>query len=167
MLREMLLGTAAGAVGTIALDAATYADMAVRARPSSSVPAEIAGRLAEKAGLDLGSDEAEQNRKSGLGALSGYVVGLGVGTAYGLIRPHLKEVSKARAGIALGLAAMARSAVPCRRAGRDRADHLGARRLGLGHHSAPRLRPHDRCGVRCLQRLIVMSVRSWKGCYVE
>ena len=112
MLREMLLGTAAGAVGTIALDAVTYADMAVRARPSSSVPAEIAGRLAEKAGLDLGSDEAEQNRKSGLGALSGYVVGLGVGTAYGLVRTHLGDVSKTRAGIVLGLAAMAGSDVP-------------------------------------------------------
>ena len=114
MLREMLLGTAAGAVGTIALDAVTYADMAVRARPSSSVPAEVVGRLAERerAGVDLGSGETEQNRKSGLGALSGYVVGLGVGTAYGLVRTHLGDVSKTRAGIVLGLAAMAGSDVP-------------------------------------------------------
>lgn len=112
MLREVLMGTAAGAVGTVALNAATYADMAVRARPSSSVPAEVAGTLAERAGVDLGSDEAEQNRKSGLGALSGYVVGLGVGTAYGLVRPHLGDVSKTRAGVVLGLAAMAGSDVP-------------------------------------------------------
>ena len=60
MLREVLLGTAAGAVGTAALNAATYTDMAVRARPPSSVPAEVAGKLAEKAGVDLGSDEEAQ-----------------------------------------------------------------------------------------------------------
>jgi hypothetical protein len=76
------------------------------------VPAEVAGRLAEKAGLDLGSDETEQNRKSGLGALAGYVVGLGVGAAYRLVGPHLGDVSKTRAGIVLGLAAMARCDAP-------------------------------------------------------
>ena len=112
MLRDTLMGTAAGAVGTVALNAATYADMAIRGRPSSSVPAEVAGKLAEKAGLDLGSDETGQNRKSGLGALSGYAVGLGVGTVYGLVRPHLGDVSRTRAGVVLGLAAMAGSDVP-------------------------------------------------------
>jgi hypothetical protein len=112
MLREMLLGTAARALGTVALNTATYADMAVRARPASSVPTEVAGRLAERTGVDLGSDETAHNRKSGLGALSGYVVGLGVGTAYGLVRPHLGSVSRARAGAVLGLAAMAGSDVP-------------------------------------------------------
>jgi hypothetical protein len=112
VLREILLGTTAGAVGTVALNAVTYADIAVRARPASSVPAEVAGRLAEKAGMDLGTDEAEQNRKSALGALSGFGVGLGVGTAYGLARTLLKEVSAPRAGVFLGLAAMAGSDVP-------------------------------------------------------
>jgi hypothetical protein len=58
------------------------------------------------------SDETAQNRKSGLGALSGYMVGLGIGTAYGLIRPHLGGVSKMRAGVVPGLAAMAGSDVP-------------------------------------------------------
>jgi hypothetical protein len=112
MLREVLMGTAAGAVGTVALNAATNADMALRGRPSSGVPAEVAGKLAERAGVDLGSGETEQNRKSGLGALSRYVVGLGVGTAYGLVRPYLRGVSKTRAGVVLGLAAMAGSDVP-------------------------------------------------------
>jgi hypothetical protein len=112
MLRDVLLGTAAGAVGTVALNTTTYADMALRGRPSSSVPAEVAGKLAEKAGIELSSDETDQNRRSGLGALSGYVVGLGVGTAYGLVRSHLGDVSKMRAGIVLGLAAMAGSDVP-------------------------------------------------------
>jgi hypothetical protein len=110
------MGTAAGAVGTVALNATTYADMAIRGRPSSSVPAEVAAKLAGKAGLDLSAGAADeqtvQNRKSGLGALSGYAVGLGVGTAYGLIRPALGDVSTARAGALLGLAAMAGSDVP-------------------------------------------------------
>ena len=118
MLREALTGAAAGAVGTVALNAATYADMAINGRPASSVPAEVAGGLAKKAGIDLSAegedpdDEAEQNRRSGLGALMGYVTGLGVGAAYGLIRPHLGGVSRPVAGFGLGLAAMAASDVP-------------------------------------------------------
>ena len=39
-------------------------------------------------------------------------MGLGIGAAYGLIRAGLKDVSKPRAGIALGLPAMAGSDVP-------------------------------------------------------
>jgi hypothetical protein len=48
--------------------------MAVRGRPSSGVPSEVARKLAEKAGIDLtdgGSDDTAQNRESGLGALLG------------------------------------------------------------------------------------------------
>src|SRR5919197_905845 len=93
MLRNRLLGTAAGAVGTVALNVATYADMAIRGRPSSNVPARMVGVLADKAGIPLSAggegsdDEKVQNRQSGLGALFGYMTGLGVGTAYGLLRP--------------------------------------------------------------------------------
>lgn len=113
MIREVLIGAAAGAVGTLALNAVTYADMAIWGRPSSGVPAEVAGKLAGKAGLDLsGDDETTRNRKSGLGALSGYVVGLGVGAAYGAIHPHLAGASSAKAGVALGIAVMAGSDVP-------------------------------------------------------
>jgi hypothetical protein len=116
MLREALTGTAAGAAGTVALNVTTYADMAIRGRPSSSVPSQVAGKLAEKAGISLGSegsdDQTAQNRKSGLGALMGYVTGLGVGTAYGLIRPRLGDVSIPFAAVGLGLAAMAGSDVP-------------------------------------------------------
>lgn len=113
ILRSLLIGTAAGAVGTVALNATTYADMVLRGRPASSVPSQVVERLAEKAGADLsGDDEATQNRKSGLGALSGYAVGLGVGAAYGLVRPLLGDVSAPRAGVVLGLAAMAGSDVP-------------------------------------------------------
>lgn len=112
-MRGVLTGLLAGAAGTVALNAATYSDMALRGRPSSSVPAQVAGTLAGKAGIDLsGEDETTQNRKSGLGALSGYAVGLGVGAAYGLVRPLLGDVSVPRAGVVLGLAAMAGSDVP-------------------------------------------------------
>jgi hypothetical protein len=93
-VRGVLVGVAAGAVGTVALNVTTYADMALRGRPASSAPAQVAGKLAGKAGIDLsGEHETAQNRKSWLGALSGYAVGLGVGTAYGLIRPLLGDVS--------------------------------------------------------------------------
>jgi hypothetical protein len=62
-------------------------DMVVRARPASSLPAEVAGALAERAGVELAAEgnqsERAANRRSGLGALFGYGVGLGVGAAYG------------------------------------------------------------------------------------
>ena len=119
MLRAGLLGAAASAVGTVALNVVTYADMAIRGRPSSEVPARVAGALAEKVGLDLpggsngaGGDEGRkaENRRSGLGALQGYAVGLGLGTLYGLLRPG--GVSTLLTGVALGLAAMVASDLP-------------------------------------------------------
>ncbi len=118
MLREALLGTAAGAIGTVALNAVTYGDMVIRGRPASSVPSQVAGKLVEKVGVDLSAENEEQggltaqNRQSGLGALQGYVVGLGLGAAYGLVRPRLGDVSVPRAGVGLCLAAMAGSDGP-------------------------------------------------------
>src|SRR5215211_6859261 len=55
---------------------------------------------------------ARQNCRSGLGALSGYVRGLGVGTDCVLIRPSVGGGSKLRAGIGLALAVMAGSGIP-------------------------------------------------------
>ncbi|MDP9411160.1 MAG: hypothetical protein M3P70_11785 [Actinomycetota bacterium] len=118
MLREALIGAAAGAIGTVALNATTYADMALRGRAASSVPSQAAGRLAQKMGIDLSAEGEEQdgpmaqNRKSGLGALQGYVVGLGIGAAYALVRPRLGDVPVPLAGFGLALAAMAGSDVP-------------------------------------------------------
>lgn len=118
MIREALIGAAAGAMGTVALNITTYTDMALRGRPASSVPAQAAGQLAEKLGIDLSAEGEEQdgptaqNRQSGLGALQGYVVGLGLGVAYGLVRPHLGDVSVPLAGLGLALAAMAGSDAP-------------------------------------------------------
>ena len=118
MLGEALLGTAAGAVGTVALNAVTYGDMMLRGRSASSVPSQVAGQLIEKAGIDLSTQSEEQggptaqNRQSGLGALQGFAVGLGIGAVYGVVRPSLEDVSKVRAGTMLCLAAMVASDGP-------------------------------------------------------
>jgi hypothetical protein len=89
--------------------------MVVRARPASSLPAEVAGALAERAGVELAAggnaSESAGNRRSGLGTLFGYGVGLGVGAAYGLLRSRFPEPLRPRAA-GLGLAAMAASDLP-------------------------------------------------------
>ncbi len=118
MLRNVLIGTIAGAAGTVALDIATYADMAIRGRSSSNAPAKMAENLAKIVHLPLSSqgtgsnDQAAQNRESGLGALLGYVNGLGTGALYGLVRSQFDNVPVPLAGILVGLAAMAESDVP-------------------------------------------------------
>ena len=119
MYRKVMRGMAAGAAGTVALDIATYADMVIRGRPSSSVPAELAGKLTEALHVDLEGEETGQQasqvagrRRSGLGALFGYATGLGIGAAYGLIRPQFRRVPLPLAGVAVGLAAMVASDVP-------------------------------------------------------
>ena len=114
MRKPLLWGIAAGAVGTIALDVVSYLDMVVRARPASSLPAEVAGALAERAGVELAAEgnqsERAANRRSGIGALFGYGVGLGVGAAYGLLQSVLPVPRRPWvAATGLGLAAMAAS----------------------------------------------------------
>ncbi|TCC00249.1 hypothetical protein E0H26_00645 [Micromonospora zingiberis] len=91
-------GLIAGAVGTAALNVATYLDMVVRARPASQSPEESAGRVADVTHLDLGPRERAGNRRSGLGALMGY--GLGVAAAVGfaaLTRGRRQPVLRAAA----------------------------------------------------------------------
>lgn len=123
MHHNVLRGMAAGAVGTAALNMITYADMALRGRPPSDVPAQLVRTLADGAGIALaaGADEAAQeeeaHRASGLGALLGYATGLGVGALYGLLRSHPGRVPVPLAGVGLGLAAMAASDLPITAAG--------------------------------------------------
>ena len=118
MVRETLIGAVAGAAGTVALNVATYLDMTVRGRPSSNAPSKMVDTLAKRIGLSSSAqgegsqDPATQNRESGLGALLGYVNGLGAAIAYGLLRTRLKRVSIPLAGIGVGLSAMAASDVP-------------------------------------------------------
>src|SRR5881398_3287564 len=87
LLRGLLVGLAAGAAGTTALNAATYVDMVVRARPASSTPETSVERLAETVGVTIPGDEEQRaNRVAGLGPLLGIGTGLGVGALVGVAR---------------------------------------------------------------------------------
>ncbi|MEH1057981.1 hypothetical protein V6U89_22590 [Micromonospora sp. CPCC 206171] len=78
-------GAIAGAVGSAALNVVGYLDIAVRARPVSSTPEESIGRLAGLAHVDLGPEDRAANRRTGLGAILGYAVGIGAGAAFGAL----------------------------------------------------------------------------------
>ena len=87
VLRSALVGAAAGAAGTTALNTATYLDMVLRARPASSTPEKTVEKLAELAGTSVpGADEERANRLAGLAALSGIATGVTVGLLYGAAR---------------------------------------------------------------------------------
>lgn len=80
-------GLIAGAVGTTALNATTYADMALRGRPSSSTPEQTVEKGADLLGISIpGDEETRQARKSGLGPLLGTSAGMGAGLALGALR---------------------------------------------------------------------------------
>jgi hypothetical protein len=110
MRRQLLRGAAAGAAGTTALNAATYLDMLVRARPASTTPEESVRRLVEQGhptalsakGPD--SDEAA-NRRTALGALMGIATGVGAGAVLGAVRPLLGPRRPVRAMVVAALAA--------------------------------------------------------------
>ncbi|WP_433256805.1 hypothetical protein ACQPYK_18555 [Streptosporangium sp. CA-135522] len=104
-------GIFAGAAGTTALDIVTYLDMAVRGRPASGLPAEAAGELTGRAGVDLGSGEAGQSRRQGVGALLGYAAGVGVGALYGLVVRD-RRLPLPVAALGLSTAAMVAGDVP-------------------------------------------------------
>jgi hypothetical protein len=108
-----MTGAIAGAVGTIALDVASYTDMAVRARSSSGLPAEVVKRLSKRAGVPIEND----NRASALGAISGYAVGVGVGAAYGALRSRFRHSPLMLSALGLAIAAMAAADVPATRVG--------------------------------------------------
>ncbi len=118
-VRSLLVGSVAGAVGTAALNIATYADMVVRARPASETPEKFVQTLATEPGIEplTGDDDAAKHRRSGVAALLGYANGLGVGAVYGMVRPSLRGVPLLFAGLAAGAAAMALSDVPLVRSG--------------------------------------------------
>ena len=110
MLRGVLLGAVAGATGNLTLEIVTYGDMLLRGRSASGVPAKMAGILADKFGIEALSSAATgnqaDNRRSAAGALLGYALGVGLGGAYGLVRPGLGRISMPLAGVAVGVAAM-------------------------------------------------------------
>jgi hypothetical protein len=78
----MLRGAAAGAAGTSALNAVTYLDMALRARPASSTPQDTVEAATRKASVHVpGVGEDRDNRVSALGSLMGLATGVAVGAA--------------------------------------------------------------------------------------
>lgn len=113
MFKRLLLGAAAGAAGTTALNAATYADMVWSARPASSTPQQVVEGLAKSADVDVpGEGEDRDNRLSALGAMSGIVTGVGVGAAYGLLDVVGLRPPAWLGGLLASAAAMAGSNVP-------------------------------------------------------
>jgi hypothetical protein len=112
-VRQIFVGAVAGAAATSALNIATYADVAIRGRGESGVPGTMVKNIAEAAGAGAlaSDDEATKNRRSGIGALMGYANGLGVGMAYGALRPALRGVPVLLTAVAAGAAAMALSDV--------------------------------------------------------
>jgi hypothetical protein len=117
-MNSVLLGAVAGAAGTMALDVTTYSDMAMRGRGSSNTPAEVVRRMADKAGMeplnkpDAEADEQTKNRRSALGALSGYLIGLTIGATYGAANGLFSKVPVGAKALVLGGLAMAASDVP-------------------------------------------------------
>jgi hypothetical protein len=108
MSTGFLNGAAAGAAGTTALNAATYLDMVLRGRGSSSTPEQtveaIEGQLP---GSVPGDPETRSNRISGLGSLSGVVTGIGIGAAFGVLRRAGLRPPLPVGAALVGLAAMA------------------------------------------------------------
>ncbi len=116
MRRELLTGIAAGAAGTTALNAVTYLDMVVRARPASSTPQQTVRRAEELTHVtlsDQGPDsEPAKNRRSGFGSLLGIPAGLCAGAVYGVARARLSNVPLPLRGVAAGLTANIASTGP-------------------------------------------------------
>lgn len=118
LVSAVLKGMAAGAAGTTALNAATYVDMAARARPSSEMPQQAVESIASKSGHDVpGEGDERTNRLSGLGALSGIATGVGIGAVAGLLSPLLSRLPVGASAVLLGGAAMAGSDVPLAKLG--------------------------------------------------
>jgi hypothetical protein len=81
-LPSLIAGALAGAAGTTALNAATYLDMAIRGRPTSSTPEDSVEETAHRLGTEIpGDDDTRSNRLQGLGPLLGIGVGVGIGVA--------------------------------------------------------------------------------------
>lgn len=111
--RKFAHGITAGAAGVTALNAITYLDMAIRARPSSDSPSQAVERLASRAGAQIPGEDGEgDNRLAGLGPLAGILTGAAVGVAAAFARPALARVPAPIAGVVLGALAMAGSDGP-------------------------------------------------------
>jgi hypothetical protein len=107
MFERVRAGIFAGAVGTVAINVVSTLDMAVRGRPSSPLPGEVAQRLGRKVRLSLGEGEQAEHRREALGSLAGYATGTLIGAAYGVAYPVARHLPPPWRSAAVGLAAMA------------------------------------------------------------
>ncbi|OSC39878.1 hypothetical protein [Mycobacterium decipiens] len=103
----LLIGAAAGAAGSTALNVIGYLDIVVRGRPASTTPERTVEALARLFGLTVpGTGDILANRVAGLGALTGYAAGIGIGLALGLVyalgwRPGLPLATLVATALAL------------------------------------------------------------------
>jgi hypothetical protein len=118
MLHTLARGCAAGAAGTTALNAVTYADMALRGRPTSSAPEDVVDTIATDTGHPVpGTGDLRDNRLSGLGALAGIAVGVATGAAVALVHRAGVRVPVWVGGPVTGALAMAATDLPMARTG--------------------------------------------------
>jgi hypothetical protein len=104
---RLLHALLAGAAGTTALNVVTYADMAVRGRPASSVPEQDVELLAERASVSFGAGETADNRRGAVATLLGYVTGMLGGVGWAVAEPTTRRLPQPVAAAALGAAVMA------------------------------------------------------------
>lgn len=100
-------GLVAGAAGTLALNMATYLDMALKGRPASRTPERTIEALAGRAGITVAGSGAEREaRVSAVGALSGMATGLAVGVGASTARAAGVRLPAPLGGALIGAAAM-------------------------------------------------------------
>lgn len=101
----------AGAAGTVALEATTYLDVALRGRAPSNVPERVVGRIAEKTGFEpleeSNTDEIAEHRRVGASAMLGYLTGFAAATAAALLWAPRRRLPLPVVAIVTGAAAMA------------------------------------------------------------
>ena len=105
----------------------TYADMAVRGRPASTLPGEVVASGLARLGWSVpGQGEARQHRTTALGALAGIVNGIATGAAVSGARSCGLRLSALTGPVAAGAFAMAASDVPATVLGVTRPDRWSA-----------------------------------------
>jgi hypothetical protein len=100
-------GAAAGAAGVTALNAVTYLDMAIRARPPSRTPQQAVEKSANKIGFSIpGGEGPKENRLQGLGPLAGIAAGLTAGIGTALVRRWRPSIRFVMTAAVAGVTAM-------------------------------------------------------------
>ena len=108
IVRGITSGLLAGAAGATALNIVSYTKQAIDGTASSATPDQAAQAVAHAVGAEIpGSPDTRQNRLEGLGPLSGYGVGMGVGALAGALRALGVRLPPGIAPLAIGLGAMA------------------------------------------------------------